>query len=108
MEKEKIVEESSNGEMHDARAKLKLNKDLSQEEETEEAKDIKEYWADMKSRTNSRHRTRSRSKTPIRGLHRSVLGLMLITVPTAEALNLQTSIPTLTAHLPPIWLVVPG
>ena len=49
-------------------------KDPSHEEVTEEAKDIKEYWADMKSRTNSRHRTRSRSKTPIRGLHRGVLG----------------------------------
>jgi hypothetical protein len=31
---------------------------------------------------------------------------MLITVPTAEALYLQTSMPTLTAHLPPIWIAV--
>jgi hypothetical protein len=39
-------------------------KDQSSEKETEEAKDIREYMSAMKSRTNSRHRARSRSKTP--------------------------------------------
>jgi hypothetical protein len=80
-------------------------KDQRSEEETEEAKDIREYDADVKSRTNSRHRTRSRSKTPTRGLHLNALGLMMITVPTAEALN-QQAMETIAAYLPTIWTLV--
>jgi hypothetical protein len=79
-------ERRGNVEWRDERRRRKAEdaKDQSSEEETVEAKDTREYWADMKSRTNSRHRTtrtRSRSKTPNRGLHRNALGLMLITVP---------------------------